>query len=80
MTRPLCECHSEPMHQNGYEPTGTKKWRCAIGNRAHAIRWYDELDGVGYNRLLLRLRRNGALARMRRREEERGSLPREGRD
>lgn len=32
MTRPVCECHGEPMLKNG-SGTGRQAWTCAVRNR-----------------------------------------------
>lgn len=75
--RPTCRCHGEPMHRWGPE-----RHICAVWNRERRGRMteaqrervrelererYHALDGVSYNRFLLRCRRNKALARMRKR-------------
>lgn len=80
MTRPLCECHGEPMHRMGTTEKNLQRWFCAIRNRERRLEFWDSLSGVEYNAELLRNRRRKALARMKRREEQRGPLPREGRD
>jgi hypothetical protein len=77
-----CRCHGEPMHKWGNRNGG--RYVCAVWNRERSRRVYGELNGFEYNRKKLRDRRNQGLVRMRirnrRREADRGSLSREGRD
>ena len=70
MGEKLCDCHGQPMlwatdlryRAGGY-------WRCRARDRAAERARYAKLEGVRYQRLLLRHRRDKALARMASRHE-----------
>lgn len=79
--RPHCKCHDEPMHRWGQTPNG-QRYICAVMNRERRSQMsdaqrervretnrerYHALDGVAYNRFLLKCRRTKALTRMRKR-------------
>ena len=88
LLRPLCKCHAEPMLRNG-TGKGKQKWVCVVTKKqrwqayydshaeqecARAKRNYDALTGVEFNLLLLKMRRRGAIRRMRKRKERIGPL------
>lgn len=38
--RPLCKCHGEPKHKNGFSRTGTRSWRCAVDDATRGASYY----------------------------------------
>ncbi len=36
--RPLCKCHGEPMHKNGFR-NGKRHWRCSVAHLASSVKW-----------------------------------------
>lgn len=75
--RPLCKCHGEPMHRDGFK-NGKQTWRCSVKNREHFMAYYEGMSGVQWNAYLLGLRRWKAEKRARQRKERNGSLSAEG--
>ena len=65
----LCPCHGEPVYTYK-EPRHTAgvTYRCAVIIREKRRAYYDQMDGVTFNRKLLKQRRIKALKRNRERE------------
>ena len=68
MTEKTCDCHGEAMRfcrDDRYKDGGF--WVCRPRERARYRKYYAGINGVTYNRKLLKQRRSKALARQRRR-------------
>lgn len=39
MDRPLCKCHDEPMHKQGFSPDGRQKWTCSRKSHLRTQKW-----------------------------------------
>jgi hypothetical protein len=63
------------MQKNGVHISGVQKWCCAVKKVAQWQRYYENLSGYEYNRIVLKTRRWHAVRRMNRRREAGGALP-----
>lgn len=48
--RPLCKCHNEPMHVQGFKANGDRKWQCAVKHKEQYNRRYREEPGFAQRR------------------------------